>query len=462
VRTAGAWLLSVLVPVILIAANVFLLTRPAAVKLTWGTAVGRTEAGQLDPPESLEVTRAFVVGEADRSELVALGGVRDPLYDEGEISHLEDVRVVIVRFWMLGALAALLLAAALTGRASRSVAGVAVRRGARLTIGFVLAVTAAFAVAWGWAFETFHGIFFAPGTWRFPHDSQLIRLFPEAFWQLATGILVLLTLVEGSALALVFRRNRLPGRRQESGSGQAQVRTQPPPTSPTAYRLALWLLRQVFGRYIHTRISGVGNLPPPGEPTIIAFNHGSALDYAIGHALDRAGYYAIKREAAAMPLIGRFIRAIGGIPIRRDEQDMEALRSMIAVLRSGELLGIAPEGTRSRSGAVGEFDPGFVWLAARTGAWIVPTAVHGTRDLLPAGSVVPKRGTIWVRFGEAFRVESGGARPDKHSLREHADSTRQSILDLLSELEAESGIRNPALDERRQSARRQVQGVDEP
>ena len=222
-----------------------------------------------------------------------------------------------------------------------------------------------------------------------------------------------------------------------------------PPTSPAAYRLAFWILRQLFGRYITTHASGLHHLPPEGTPTIVIFNHASALDYGAAHALQRAGYYAIKREAVEFPLTGRFVRAIGGIPIKRDEQDSEALRAMHAVLSAGKLLGIAPEGTRSRTGRLGPFDPGFVWLAARTGAQVVPVVVHGTRELLPAGRLIPRRGDIWVHVGPPISYENEPRRIPRDRLTALAAEARETMLDMLADLEEKSGIPNKALDERR-------------
>ncbi len=222
-----------------------------------------------------------------------------------------------------------------------------------------------------------------------------------------------------------------------------------PTTNPRAYRFAFWLLRQIFGRYITTHASGLHNLPPEGTPTIVIFNHASALDYGAAHALQRRGYYAIKREAANFPLSGRLVRAVGGIPIKRDEQDSEALRAMLAVLEAGKLLVIAPEGTRSRTGRLGEFDPGFVWLAARTGAQVVPVVVHGTRDLLPAGKLIPRRGHIWVHAGPPITYADEGRRIPRDRLTALAAAARETMLDMLADLEQNSGVPNTALDERR-------------
>lgn len=213
-----------------------------------------------------------------------------------------------------------------------------------------------------------------------------------------------------------------------------------PPTYPWAYRLAFWFMRLLFDRYLTTHIIDRDKLPPTGNGAIIAFSHGSALDYVAGHAYGKPGFVALKREAAFGPL-----RWIGGIPIKRDEQDMVALRSMRAVLAAGFMLGIAPEGTRSRDGRLLPFDPGFVWLALKAGVPVFPCAIHGTHLLLPPGRIIPRRGTIWIKFGDPMRWPDAGPRPSREAMQAMADATREKVLALLADLEAISGIENPAL-----------------
>ena len=70
----------------------------------------------------------------------------------------------------------------------------------------MLLVGAGIAAMWAVAFTAFRGVFFRPGTWQFPVDSALIRLFPEPFWQQAAAALLGLTLIEGLALLGIGRR----------------------------------------------------------------------------------------------------------------------------------------------------------------------------------------------------------------------------------------------------------------
>lgn len=228
-------------------------------------------------------------------------------------------------------------------------------------------------------------------------------------------------------------------------SGGAEL----PPLSDRSYRIVFGAMKLLFDGWIHTELHGAENLPPEGRPTIICFSHTSALDYAGGYALQRHGYYAIKREVLELPIVGRILRDVGGIPIKRDEKDTDALRTMRAVLRAGHILGIAPEGTRSRDGSLGPFDPGFVWLASRTDALIVPMAIHGAYDLLPAGRLIPRRGTIHVGLGPPRSLADEGRRIPRARMEEIAAELRRDVLDVLGRLSAISGLPDPAVEAER-------------
>ncbi len=126
----------------------------------------------------------------------SLGG-DEPLLDEDERSHMRDVST-LVRI-----LAALLGIAAVVAVAT----GVRLRREPRRQ-GEIMLITAGsvgatavllavlFAVAFDRAFTVFHELLFPPGTWQFESGSDLITLFPEAFWfdaALAAGAAIVLT-----------------------------------------------------------------------------------------------------------------------------------------------------------------------------------------------------------------------------------------------------------------------------
>ena len=223
------------------------------------------------------------------------------------------------------------------------------------------------------------------------------------------------------------------------------TRAGPAPVNPITLKAAMAVLRPIFGGYIHTHVSGRERLPPAGVPTIVAVNHTSNLDvFATGYAVNRPAHFIAKAEATRVPLFGRFLLSVGAIPANRDQRDTAALRQTLEVLQRGGLFGIAPEGTRSPDGKLSAYDPGFVWLAVRTGALIVPTAIHGAYALWPRGAGFPRRGDLWIRFGEPISPAAEG-RPTRERLEALAEDVRRRTLSLLADLVAETGVPNPAV-----------------
>lgn len=108
------------------------------------------------------------------------------IYNERELHHMEDVKLVVTGTLSLWYLSLGFIGA--VGLFSRwgefgEIFQKGLRRGAWLTIGFVGTVVLVVVLAFGVFFVFFHNVFFDPGTWTFSYADTLIRLFPERFWQ---------------------------------------------------------------------------------------------------------------------------------------------------------------------------------------------------------------------------------------------------------------------------------------
>ncbi|MGX5714545.1 TIGR01906 family membrane protein [Arthrobacter sp. MAHUQ-56] len=145
----------------------------------------------------------------------------DKLFKDGEVSHMADVKVVILSTFGAGAALLLLALIAVLYLRRRSTGGI--RRGlfagSVITLVLILGLGTLAALGWQQFFTEFHRIFFADGSWTFSLDDTLIRLFPGQFWidaGIAIAALVLVTSLVTLVLTWPTRRRRglVPKERQ--------------------------------------------------------------------------------------------------------------------------------------------------------------------------------------------------------------------------------------------------------
>lgn len=176
-------------------------------------------------------------------------------------------------------------------------------------------------------------------------------------------------------------------------------------------------------------VEGVENVPAKGAGILI-YNHIAFIDpVAVMSAVRRNVVPMAKAEAVNIPFFGIFTRMWGTIFVSRGEADREALEKAIAVLKSGELLLVAPEGTRSP--ALIEARDGVAYLAARTGAPIIPVAVDGTEGF---PSLSPKRWSkpgALIRFGKPFRFRVPHGRIPREWLHRMTQEAMYRLAELL-------------------------------
>ena len=168
------------------------------------------------------------------------------------------------------------------------------------------------------------------------------------------------------------------------------------------YRVARAVVRPFYRLLTPVRVSGAENLPRTG-PAIIAANHISFYDtVALMLSVPRKTYFVGKAEYMDSWKTRRLFPALGLIPIDRaaSRRAMDALAVAANALTSGNVLGIYPEGTRSRDGLLHKGHTGVAQLALMTGAKIVPVGLVGTDRIQPIGAKFPRpfrRGEL--RFG---------------------------------------------------------------
>ncbi len=170
-----------------------------------------------------------------------------------------------------------------------------------------------------------------------------------------------------------------------------------------------WVCRQLLWLWCRGPVEGREHLPARGGALIVC-NHASYLDPpALGSAVCRPMYFMAKAELFTVPLIRWLMPRINSFPVRRGAPDLAALREAVRLLQAGHLVGMFIEGTRSQDGRLGEPQPGAAMVALRAGVPVVPAAVLGGDQVLPPGTVRPRRGRISVRFGKPFIPDPGDA-----------------------------------------------------
>lgn len=176
-------------------------------------------------------------------------------------------------------------------------------------------------------------------------------------------------------------------------------------------------LMHILYRY---HAEGLENIPSSG-PTILVVNHLHIFDPGVVMPLVSRRIVTLAADKWQHHfLFGRMLRWAGVIFVRRGEVDRVALRACLDVLKRGGVLAIAPEGTRSRAGALQRAKPGIAYLATRTNAVLVPIAHWGVERLSDWKRL--KRPECRVVIGRPFRLVPTQGKLTTAQLQELADA----------------------------------------
>ncbi len=157
--------------------------------------------------------------------------------------------------------------------------------------------------------------------------------------------------------------------------------------------------RVFFALWLRYRVRGLEHVPATGGGLVLA-NHLSFLDpLMIGLPLSRPISYLARDSLFRVPVVGWIMRRTYVRPISRENASTASIREMVQRAEQGFLCGMFPEGTRSESGEMGEFKPGFIALARRMELPIYPVGIAGTHLALGRKSCILKPYRVRVVFG---------------------------------------------------------------
>jgi 1-acyl-sn-glycerol-3-phosphate acyltransferase len=164
------------------------------------------------------------------------------------------------------------------------------------------------------------------------------------------------------------------------------------------YRCIQYIAATVLAGYGGWRATGRHHLPRQGGVLLVS-NHLSYLDvFLLGIPLQRPLNY-VARSTLFVPILGGFIRSLGGFPIQRDGLGASGLKETLRRLKHGGIVTLFPEGTRSPDGTIGEVKPGIAVLVARARVPVVPAGIAGTFQAWPRSWPMPRPHPLRIHYG---------------------------------------------------------------
>ncbi len=186
------------------------------------------------------------------------------------------------------------------------------------------------------------------------------------------------------------------------------------------------LLKTTGSRVIY---HGLENLPDkPGA--LFVGNHTSILDIpALISVMEFPTAFVSKKELDNTPMVGKLLKLIGCVSLDRQNirQALEAVKEASERLQQGINMVVFPEGTRSKTGQIGEFKKGSIRIATAVGAPVVPFRIEGLRGVLEGNKgiqIEPRE--VHIYFGKPIEV-AGMTRQEQKKL---ADDMRRIVVDL--------------------------------
>jgi 1-acyl-sn-glycerol-3-phosphate acyltransferase len=197
------------------------------------------------------------------------------------------------------------------------------------------------------------------------------------------------------------------------------------------YRICRAILGGAARLLFRPTVVGAQNIPLEG-PVIVAPIHRSNVDFVFTIFVSpRKVYFMAKEGIFRSPAFARLLRELGAFKVERGSTDRDAMRLSEEALRHGLALIIFPEGTREEGRDVNELHDGAMFVAARTGARVVPVGIAGSDRAMPVGAWIPRPSKVVIVVGEPLDPPALG--PDGRARR---SAVRAASEELRARLQA--------------------------
>jgi 1-acyl-sn-glycerol-3-phosphate acyltransferase len=199
------------------------------------------------------------------------------------------------------------------------------------------------------------------------------------------------------------------------------------PDKTVVYRVVAGLVSLLAWIFFRPRVSGRDNIPDAG-PVLIAPIHRSNVDFALTLFISkRKAFFMAKDSLFRIAPLARLLRHLGAFPVKRGAADREAMALSEEVLRRGYALVLFPEGTRKEGLEVAPLHDGAMFVAARTGATVVPVGIGGSERALPKGAKVPRPAKIRVVVGAPLAPPASEGRVARSQVAAKSEELRREL-----------------------------------
>jgi 1-acyl-sn-glycerol-3-phosphate acyltransferase len=186
------------------------------------------------------------------------------------------------------------------------------------------------------------------------------------------------------------------------------------------------------------RVFGQHNVPREGGVLLVS-NHQSFFDPILATmALPRECNYMARDTLFRNYWFKKLISSLNAFPVKRGTADIGAIKETLRRLKSGGLVNVFPEGTRTQDGSVRPMQSGVVLIARRAGVPIVPCMILGAYEIWPRHATFPKPGPVIVAYGKALRLEEMAGKTDEECI----EIVRQRIIAMMERYSRHSLVRN--------------------
>ncbi|MBP5780112.1 MAG: 1-acyl-sn-glycerol-3-phosphate acyltransferase [Clostridia bacterium] len=192
----------------------------------------------------------------------------------------------------------------------------------------------------------------------------------------------------------------------------------------------MWFLRIIcriiFKIFVPVTVLNKEKMPSEGA-CVVAPNHETMMDmFMIGYKIKRKIKWMAKQELFKFKPFGWLIKKCGAYPVKRDNHDVGGANHTVNLLKSGEAVGIFPQGTRSKGRGLALVPkPGFIRLALDTDAKIVPIAIWGKIRIF---------GRVYVKFGDPVdpaALLEGALPSDKEAVKNAAVRYMENVYAMM-------------------------------